>query len=356
MDALEDKEIALIGIQEERKRKIAELSQLAKEEQNDQKRKLSLLNEESNTVKQMYAADIDIAKQKALLKSKEISYSASDQSADAIANETKEISLLKEKLGLKGKDVTDEQLKEAATLLSEENRLYAEMADQLKAISREKNKILKSVTEEIELEKAKAAQVAITNADISNLKIPDFSKTLSKALIPLKDVQKAVIDITKEVNAAVESALESLAVGFGSLIGSMVAGTGGVGDIGSLLLGNFADLAINLGKIAIGVGITIDAIKAAFKSLGGVGAVVAGIALVALGTYIKSSLSSAVSGGSYSSSSSSGSSSSSSGGLSYDTRSSVQPIDITITGKLTADGKGLALALKQENIRINAVS
>jgi hypothetical protein len=81
--------------------------------------------------------------------------------------------------------------------------------------------------------------------------------------------------------------LQGIAVGIGEALGAAAAGAeGGVGSLAKVLLGGIADMAIQLGQLAIGVGITIEAIKESLKSLGP-GAIVAGIALVALGSFVK---------------------------------------------------------------------
>ncbi len=58
-----------------------------------------------------------------------------------------------------------------------------------------------------------------------------------------------------------------------------------------------AELAIRVGKIAIGVGIAIEGIKKALQSLNPVAAIAAGVGLIALGAWAKSALSNAADGG-----------------------------------------------------------
>jgi len=57
-----------------------------------------------------------------------------------------------------------------------------------------------------------------------------------------------------------------------------------------MLLGVFADLAIQLGTLAIGYGIAIENIKIALASLAGPVAIAAGVALVALGAGLKGAI------------------------------------------------------------------
>lgn len=67
---------------------------------------------------------------------------------------------------------------------------------------------------------------------------------------------------------------------------------------GLQILSALADLAVQVGKIAIGVGIAVDSIKKALTSLNPAIAIAAGVALVALGTAAKMALSNAAKGGS----------------------------------------------------------
>lgn len=103
----------------------------------------------------------------------------------------------------------------------------------------------------------------------------------------------AAKDFSEAVNMAVEAAVESASVGFGELIGQAMATGEGFKGFGQLIIGTLADLAIHVGKIAIGIGASVKGIKAALETLNPAVALVAGIALVALGTYAKTALSNA---------------------------------------------------------------
>jgi hypothetical protein len=81
---------------------------------------------------------------------------------------------------------------------------------------------------------------------------------------------------------------ENAAVGFGQFLGAFASGNAGIGDLASLLLNTVADMAIRLGKLAISIGVGVGAIKTALQSLNPAVAIAAGIALVALGTLVKS--------------------------------------------------------------------
>ena len=98
-----------------------------------------------------------------------------------------------------------------------------------------------------------------------------------------KDFEELNKNITDSINGAVNSAI----VGFGMMLGEGIATGQGMKGIGSMLLGVFADLAIQLGTLSIGYGIAIEQIKVALASLAGPVAIAAGVALVALGAGLK---------------------------------------------------------------------
>ena len=95
---------------------------------------------------------------------------------------------------------------------------------------------------------------------------------------------------------AIESAAESVAIGFAEMTASAITGGDGFAGFGRFLLGTMADLAIQVGKIAIGTGIAVEGIKKALQTLNPVLAVAAGIALVAVGSVAKMALNNAANG------------------------------------------------------------
>ena len=95
---------------------------------------------------------------------------------------------------------------------------------------------------------------------------------------------------SEDVSSAIEGAVNTAVIGFGMMLGEGIATGQGMKGVGAMLLGVFADLAIQLGTLAIGYGIAIENIKVALASLAGPVAIAAGVALVALGAGLKGAI------------------------------------------------------------------
>lgn len=125
----------------------------------------------------------------------------------------------------------------------------------------------------------------------------------ARMLIALQDFNNRASDI-------ISGALADTFAGIGSAIGDALAnGTDIFGAIGATLLDSLGSLLVQMGKMAIQVGVGLLAIKVALKSLNPAVAIGAGVALVALGSFFSSkskSLSNSVGGGGASGSTGSG--------------------------------------------------
>jgi hypothetical protein len=131
------------------------------------------------------------------------------------------------------------------------------------------------------------------------------------ALIPtLMDEQQAVLAenrllalqqaevFNQRAGQIINGGLQNIASGIGAALGSAITGGGNLaGKLSKVILGTIGSMAMQLGKLAIGIGITLKKIQIAFKSLAPGVAIAAGIALVALGSLFKAGASKIGSGG-----------------------------------------------------------
>ena len=101
-------------------------------------------------------------------------------------------------------------------------------------------------------------------------------------------LKKGIEDLNTGFKNIIEGTLTDLSVALGEQLGNALSGAGF--NIKSFLL-PVAEAVISFGKLAIQVGIAALGIKTALKSLNPVIAIAGGIALVALGTLVKNSLS-----------------------------------------------------------------
>ena len=103
-------------------------------------------------------------------------------------------------------------------------------------------------------------------------------------------IEKTMVDIEKlneQLTDLVNNTLTDVAFALGEQLGNALAGAG---FSINMILSPLADALIQFGRMAIAAGFAAESIKVALESLGGVGAIAAGIALVALGTFVKSQL------------------------------------------------------------------
>ncbi|MGA2408702.1 MAG: hypothetical protein ABSF81_18400 [Bacteroidales bacterium] len=232
------------------------------------------------------------------------------------------------------------------------NYKIAEEIDYDRTLEREKTKLIKLAQDEADAQKLSALKLANTSPSYASLEaitLPDFSQFSQlvdkNILAPLGKVSTAVTDLKDKLGGDIMKALEELAGSVGEILGNLASGASSIGDFGKAILGAFGDLLKNLGLAMIAAGMAKLKFDAAMIALGGAPfAIAAGIALVAMGTALKG-LSSAHN--SISASSSSG------GSYTYDAgkQTNVAPIEIVLSGKLTAEGSDLVLVLNKENYR-----
>jgi len=135
-----------------------------------------------------------------------------------------------------------------------------------------------------------------TEDAILNFTLPEGELDLGKALETEADMVEEALDrMNKAFQNTVRNGITDMIVGLGEL-------ASGEGNVAQKLLLPIADMAIQLGKIAIGTGIALEGIKNAFRNLHPAAAIAAGVALVALGSAVKSRIKAAGKNGSSASS------------------------------------------------------
>lgn len=160
--------------------------------------------------------------------------------------------------------------------------------------------------------KATAAFKAIKELPkLDSIKVPGIDNSeMSSQFLDLSGFQNAIKANTQPILDDATSFNDQLGFilsqgtmdalsGFGLAIGSALAkGDDVLKAVGQSLLGTVGSVLVQLGKLAIEVGIGIKAIKTALKTLNPAVAVGAGIALIALGSYFTASASNIGNGGS----------------------------------------------------------
>lgn len=117
-----------------------------------------------------------------------------------------------------------------------------------------------------------------------------FSASVDLSIAELQRLytsQFAAEQFTEGLNQILVGGLQSVAVGVAEAIGQMAIGAGGIDAVATALLTGIGNMAVQLGQMAIGVGIAVSGIKAALETLNPVVAIAAGVALVALGSAVK---------------------------------------------------------------------
>ena len=103
----------------------------------------------------------------------------------------------------------------------------------------------------------------------------------------LDALQKAA-EFNNGINRILSQGASQLANGIGNALQSAIINGGNLAsNLSKVLLGTIGNMAVQLGKLAIKIGITLEKVKLAFKGPNGLLAIAAGAALVALGSVFK---------------------------------------------------------------------
>jgi hypothetical protein len=143
------------------------------------------------------------------------------------------------------------------------------LPDQLRSVTAETQRAKEETDAFAKAQDAAGKAIQVTDDNITRLK-------------------KGIEDLNTGFKNIIEGTLTDLSVALGEQLGNALSGAGF--NIKSFLL-PVAEAVISFGKLAIQVGIAALGIKTALKSLNPAIAIAGGIALVALGTLVKNSLS-----------------------------------------------------------------
>lgn len=207
--------------------------------------------------------------------------------AGTIAYFEREISLLKKK-----------QTEDSLTMES-----YAELGNKIKEFQKQIDAIAVKDIEAVEIEPIKLdpidsnpfiQSVIKSNQDYLALQV----KRNEDAKLLDDEFTTNATTFNEGITAIMQNVGQTFAEGFGEMLGQSIAGGLSIQSVWTLMITALADMAIQVGKLAIGIGISVGGIKKALTSLNPVVAIAAGVALVALGTLAKSALANIAGGGS----------------------------------------------------------
>jgi len=250
----------------------------------------------------VFAANAQLVKQKAI--TKEISDETQRLVKEAKANGSSQEYI--NSLYKGGRDAI-------ADTLQAEKEIRSEILSGTKALERRQNVINTLTASSIKLSestggKVKAApkvfetpQVTALQSFITPLELTpiiDVSKVrtsmkLISGIISEESVraQEALLSFNENASNIINDSIASTFENLGAIIGNTMASGGNILEAaGKSLLSSLGSVLVELGKMAIKTGVGILAIKIALKSLNPYVAIAAGVALVALGSAVSSSI------------------------------------------------------------------
>jgi TP901 family phage tail tape measure protein len=135
--------------------------------------------------------------------------------------------------------------------------------------------------------------------EADTLRIPEVMSQQEAVLAEQRAIAMAnALEFSIGIGQIITGGLNDLAVGIGESLGKALAGGGNLAqNLSKVVLGTIGNMAVQMGKLAISIGIGVKAIKKALESLSPGVAIAAGIALVALGSFAKSQAGKIGSGG-----------------------------------------------------------
>ena len=326
LNAIDRRELDLVTIQQQRSAKIADLREKMRDLSYTEQQRLAFAQEAERITKEYYADEIDLAQQRYEVTKRQLEISASDPTRD--------------------------QLREVAELEAAVLKAQEEQSNTLRTLSRERNTLIKAVEAQLAGEQALLDKYNemhdLPPIEPIKLDAPALQEGLSTTLAEMGNFYEEMEEMTIDLGKTFDEAFQNMAGGLGEFFGELMAGDAKMSGFASVMAQSFGDLAVTVGKLLIASGTGIEALSQALKVPENAPvAIAAGIALVALGTAVKSSLANIASSGS----------TASGGGVtgsSYDLRGNeyeAAPAQIEITGELTAKGSDLVYVFNNEDQR-----
>lgn len=229
-----------------------------------------------------------------------------------LANENRSVTIAKEKLAVsKLEGLTVEQKKNLQDIANKSLQVGNTISEnELKTLKEQEQQLLKIIVANQTLTKTKKEGNPVTgNKKATALELPKIAgvqnvgTTISAPIISgtteastaLSSFEERLQNFNQAATGIVQNAATGIAEGFGNMIASLVSGNLSMKDVVGGLFALIGDMVTQLGKAAIAIGTSMLAIKAAFKNP--FTAIAAGIALVALGAVISSSVQGTLNGG-----------------------------------------------------------
>ncbi len=136
-----------------------------------------------------------------------------------------------------------------------------------------------------------ALPVALIGLDQPLKTLQQSTSTVADGVVrDLQSIIDAGWEFADGINDAISSGVASMLSGMAEMVGAAIGAEKPLEGLGSFIGELLAQMAINLGTYAIAHGTVIEAIKESLMTLSGVGAIVAGATLIALGAGMKSAI------------------------------------------------------------------
>lgn len=331
---LRDREIELIEVQARRRKELEQARLLAEDETISAEKRREALQRALDLEKQTLQENQALQREKIAIMEAEIDL------GESMASDYR--TLAEEKARLQ--EIEGQSARLQRRVVTEMNSLTREIEAQTEAIKKQREEQTGMFVP------MEGLSFAAPTLEMPKL---ETDKLLAGLKTDLAEAENIILDFSDVFNET----FTDLAFSFGEQMGALIAGTGSFGDFGNIILGSLGDLAIKIGKMAISTGMAVAGIKKALQSMNPYVAIAAGVALVALGYAIKSSLANAANGsgggdiGSNSFVFDSRGASGGFGGTQPNAQTQPQTVNVNITGEFRQRGTDMVATIKETNKR-----